>query len=64
MAIYKKKWYHNIFFELYLNIPFFSIQTRLFKEAMERMTYDICRVRIELWKWKWEFQLYKRPTIY
>lgn len=56
----KKRWHHNIYFEFYLQIPLLTIQTRLFKEVYERMTYDICRLRIKVWKWSWEFQLYKR----
>ena len=60
MAIYKKRWFDNIHLEFYLSIPFLDIQTRLLKQAVERLTYDICRVRIKLYKWSWEFQLYKR----
>lgn len=64
MATYKRRWWHSIFFEFYLSIPLLSIQTRLFKETIERMTYDICRVRVKLYRWETEFQLYKRPDGY
>lgn len=62
-AVVKRRWYHNIYFELYLNIPLLTIQTRLFKEAYDRMVYDICRLQIKIWKWSFEFQLYKRPEL-
>jgi hypothetical protein len=64
MAVYKRRWYHNIYFEFYLNIPLLTIQTRVMKEAIERMAYDICLVRIKLYKWSWEFKLYKTPDLW
>ena len=60
MAAHKRKWYDNIYFQFYVRIPFFTAQTHLLTQAIERLTYDICRVRVELWKWKWEFDLYKK----
>lgn len=70
MAVKKKRWWQNIYFELYLNIPFLCIQTRLLKEAIERLTYDICRLRVEvtrphIWKmsrktYSFEFDVYRR----
>lgn len=63
-AVNKKRWWQYIHFEFYLRIPFINIQTRMLTEAIERMTYDICRVRVEVWKWKWEFQLYKKPDMH
>lgn len=64
MSSYKRRWWHNIFLEFYLNIPFLRIETRMFNEAMERFAYDICRVNIKLYKWSWEFKLYKKPDLY
>lgn len=74
MAIHRRRWWHNIHFEFYLEIPFIRVQTRLLKEAFERLVYDICRLRIEItrpqiWKvarktYKFEFDLYKRPDRY
>jgi hypothetical protein len=62
-AVRNKRWYDNIYCEFYLNIPLLTVQTRLFKEAIERRTYDICRINIKFWKWRWEFQLYKREWL-
>src|SRR3990167_3348430 len=64
MSVQKRRWWQNIYLEFYFDIPFLTIQTRLLREAVERMSYDICRVRIKLWKWSWDFQLYKRPDMY
>jgi len=59
----KRRWYDNLFFEFYLQIPLLTIQTRLFRESVERRIYDIGRLRINLWKWQWEIHLYKRPSV-
>lgn len=58
----KKKWYKYIYLEFYLRIPLLTVQTRLFTDAVGRRSYDICRLKIQLWKWKYEFDLYKREV--
>ncbi len=42
----------------YLDIPLIKIQTIMLCEAYERMVFEVCRLRIEIWKWKLEFELY------
>lgn len=69
----KRRWYHNIYLEFHIVLPFIEIGTRLFREAIERYAYDICRVRIaitrpNIWKmqrktYSFEFKLYKRPLL-
>lgn len=62
----KRQWgriWRGVFLEFYIAIPFIRIQTIMFKQACERYTYDICRLRIEIIKWKFEFQLYRKPIL-
>lgn len=60
MPTLKRPWWRNIYLEFYLYLPLLTIQTRLLRDSLHRTTYDICRVKAELWKWSWEFDLYRR----
>lgn len=55
------RWWKNVYLEFYLDTYLISFQTRLHREAFERMTYDICRLRVQIMRKKvFEFDLYKR----
>lgn len=61
MGSTKKRWRPHLYLEFYLSVPLLSIQARLFKQAYDRIDYDICRLQIKLWHWHWEFNLHKQP---
>ena len=54
---------HLPYLHLYLNIPFFSMETQVLRRAYDRDSFDYIRLRVMLWKWHWSFALYQ-PGVY
>lgn len=50
--------------EFYLKIPLISIQTRVMREAVERMSFDYLRIRVMIYKWEFSFDTYRRFDSY
>lgn len=61
MGYNKKRWWHYLYFEFYLNTYLLCVETRLLYEPLNRVTYDICRLRITILRRKiFEVDLYRR----
>lgn len=62
MAVIRKSWTKYIpYLEFHIRLPYLIFGTRLLTESYERMSYDIIRIYLKIWKWEvFEFQLYKK----
>ncbi|SIC59856.1 Uncharacterised protein [Mycobacteroides abscessus subsp. abscessus] len=67
---YKRRWWHDIYIEFHFDLPFVRVSTRLMRDDIMTISFDVCRVAIEVTrprifrlprkKYEWSFRLYKR----
>jgi hypothetical protein len=47
------------YLEIYISIPYVTIQTELMNERQESMTFQYISLSVRVWKWHTAFRLYK-----